>query len=73
MGLGSKGSIKGLSLKGSKWSSAFVSHLDPSSGKNLWKMYQDGQSGFVTDQEQTRGIAVGEVVAITGCCLAPKP
>ncbi|CAE7940730.1 MCA1, partial [Symbiodinium sp. KB8] len=36
-------------------------------GKNLWKMYQDGQSGYVTDKETTKGVAVGEVVAITGC------
>ena len=38
-------------------------------GKNLWKMYQDGQSGYVTDKENTKGVAVGEVVAITGCFL----
>ncbi|CAE7792128.1 MCA1 [Symbiodinium sp. CCMP2456] len=36
-------------------------------GKNLWKMYQDGHSGYVTDEEATKGVAVGEVVAITGC------
>lgn len=37
-------------------------------GKNAWQMYQDGSAtGFVTDEAQNQGLAVGEVVAISGC------
>ena len=37
-------------------------------GKNVWQMYQDGSAtGFVTDAAQNEGLAMGEVVAISGC------
>ena len=37
-------------------------------GKNAWQMYQDGSAtGFVMDEAENQGLAVGEVVAISGC------
>ena len=37
-------------------------------GKNVWHMYQDGSAtGFVTEEAQNQGLAVGEVVCISGC------